>query len=97
MAEVRFRHFHLNLIRMKSKIIKTVLLVIVLAVLFTAYDMVKYNIETVYAVNAADQLESDSAYYALEAKGKILLVVNFLMTVFVAGLGAAIYKVWNKK
>jgi len=82
---------------MKGKIIKTIFLIILTVLVFGAYNISRYQIDVSYSVIAADQLDTDSAYYMMEVKGRAIFIANFLMALVCSGLGAMGYKIWKTK
>jgi len=82
---------------MKTKIFKTVLLLISVAVVVMCLSMSLTFIDQAYAVNATEQLERDSAYYLMETQSVMTHVVKWSFAAILALQCLIGYKIWFKQ
>lgn len=82
---------------MKKSNISIILLVIITIFVFGLHSLANYFIDTQYAVAATEQLESDSAYYAMETQKSLEAVVFYVFLVIKVSLIAIIIRKIFKK
>ena len=82
---------------MKTKIFKSVLLLVVIFVSFVLLNISLGAVDHFYAVSATDQLEGDSAYYLMEIQSELTMLVKVVFLSLISFTIFMGYKVWEKK
>jgi len=82
---------------MKSKIIKTILVIFLLIGIGLTYNVSRYATEQEFAQIAAQQFEDYSAYYELKTKKSAYTIYNVIYAIATIGSLSLFYVIWKPK
>lgn len=82
---------------MKSNILKTIGVIIVLIVIGLLFKQTNYGTSQVMASVAAQQVNDDSAYFALNSNNTLTTIYNVIYTFVTIGALSLFYFIWKPK
>lgn len=82
---------------MRSKIIKSILVVFLLISIGMVHNVVKYTNQQEYAQIAAQQVNDDNAYTELKTQPAVSTAIEFIFAVVTIGSLSLFYFIWKPK